>query len=121
LRAESQRFLAGGTISVLFFAVAFACFSARRSLRDLPAFLDMCCRGDLSAMAAPWLGAWLAPQARQYASCVLMTRARVRRASCSGTQRALRSKHGSHVLPSWTWLASAAGASSVCRNGCLIN
>jgi hypothetical protein len=69
LRVESQRFLAGGTISVLFFAAALACFSARFSLRDLPAFLDMCCRGDLSAMAAPLLGAWLAPQARQYASC----------------------------------------------------
>jgi hypothetical protein len=47
--------------------------SARFSLTDLPAFLDKCCRGDLSAMVAPWLGAWLAPQARQYAFWVLTT------------------------------------------------
>src|SRR5512144_189381 len=31
----------------------FECFSARFSLMDLLAFLDMCERGDLSAMAAP--------------------------------------------------------------------
>ena len=38
-------------------ASAFACFSARFSLMDLPAFLARCCRGDLSAMAVlPALG-----------------------------------------------------------------
>jgi hypothetical protein len=62
-----QRFFVDGRISILFFAFALARLSARFSLRDLPAFLDKCCRGDLSAMVAPWLGAWLAPQARQYA------------------------------------------------------
>src|SRR5690348_2012107 len=50
----AQRCLPGGTTWVLFSAAAFWRFSARFSLRDLPAFLDMCCRGDLSAMTAPW-------------------------------------------------------------------
>ena len=45
-----QRFLVDGRISILSFAFAFARLSARFSLRDLAAFLDMCCRGDLSAM-----------------------------------------------------------------------
>ena len=53
---RGQCFLPCGMISILLCASAFACFSARFSLRDLPAFLDMCCLGDLSAMAAPWSG-----------------------------------------------------------------
>jgi hypothetical protein len=40
----------------LSFAFAFARLSARFSLRDLAAFLDMCCRGDLSAMVCSLVG-----------------------------------------------------------------
>src|SRR4051794_37948485 len=53
MAVRAAGYLPGGTIRVLFLASAFECFSARFSLRDLPAFLDMCCRGDLSAMTAP--------------------------------------------------------------------
>ena len=35
------------------FPAALACFSARFSLMDLPDFLDMPCRGDLSLIEAP--------------------------------------------------------------------
>jgi hypothetical protein len=42
--------LPGGTRGVLPFASDFDRLSARFSFRDLLAFLDMCCRGDLSAM-----------------------------------------------------------------------
>src|SRR3954452_19192435 len=49
-------------ICALFFDSALACFSARFSLIDFPAFLARCCRGDLSAMAAPREEpAWLLP------------------------------------------------------------
>ena len=51
----------GGTIGAWFLASSFARLSARFSFRDFPAFLDMCCRGDLSAIAAPCSGAWLTP------------------------------------------------------------
>ena len=44
--------LPGGRNSTLVLASALACFSARFALRDLPDFLDMCCRGDLSAMVS---------------------------------------------------------------------
>src|SRR5690349_16260005 len=47
---------------------ALACFSARFSLMDLPAFLARCCRGDLSAMAVlPALGSLDDSVSRHYA------------------------------------------------------
>ena len=36
------------------FAADFSCFAARFSFKDLPDFLDMPCRGDLSDIAGPF-------------------------------------------------------------------
>lgn len=63
---DRQGLLPGGTMSVRALAFALARLSARFSFSDLPAFLDRCCRGDLSAMAAPKLGAWLTPYLSTY-------------------------------------------------------
>lgn len=49
-------------------SVCLARFAARFSLRDLPDFLVMLCRGDLSAMRAPLMwGPVLVPVTRPYA------------------------------------------------------
>ena len=46
----------------------FARLSARFSFRDLPDFLVIPCRGDLSAIACPCnMGAWLVPIRESYA------------------------------------------------------
>jgi hypothetical protein len=68
--SRAQRALSGGMNWDLFLASAFACFSARFSFRDLPAFLDMCCRGDLSAMDAPLRGHVAGPLGSPYAPLV---------------------------------------------------
>ena len=46
-------FLSGNVDWTWFCWAVFACFSARFSFSDLPGFLDMCWRGDLSAIVAP--------------------------------------------------------------------
>jgi hypothetical protein len=61
-------FLRISPMSRWFLASALACLSARFSLIDLLAFLAMCCRGDLSAMAVlPALGSLDDSVRRQYA------------------------------------------------------
>lgn len=73
--AGVQRFLTPATISLLaLWPLDFAFLSARFSFRDLPTFLLMACRGDLSLMVAPSSGAWTAP-----AQTVRLTRVTPRR------------------------------------------
>src|SRR4051812_25467993 len=61
--AGAQRFFPRGTISTCSaasLASALACLAARFSFRDLPSFLDMVWRGDLSVMVAlPGGALWL--------------------------------------------------------------
>ena len=56
LPAATQAFLSRVARSAWVFRSAFAFFSTRFSLIDLPDFLDIVCRGDLSAMASSLIG-----------------------------------------------------------------
>ena len=58
---EAHFFLRQDVSSAPLFPAALACLSARFSLMDLPDFLVMPCRGDLSLIGAPWSEAWMAP------------------------------------------------------------